>query len=142
MLYTNVIVICSIIPNLKIINFSLNWYPYPRSVYHECNRMLAKIFSCYHSHGDISLSFSCALSCEPTVLVRVSIPAQTWPRSKLRRKGFIRRTFPYCCWSPKDAGLKLKQVRKQELIFCPQKWNSSPKNTNQFCLSWILFKKQ
>jgi hypothetical protein len=38
------------------------------------------------------------------VLVRVSIPAQTsWPRSKLRRKGFIQLTLPYCCSSPKDV---------------------------------------
>jgi hypothetical protein len=52
-----------------------------------------------------------------SVLVRVSIPAQTsWPRSKLGRKGFIRLTLPYCCWSPKYAGLELKQVRKQELM--------------------------
>jgi hypothetical protein len=38
------------------------------------------------------------------VLVRVSIPAQTlWSRSKLRRKGFIRLTLPYCCSSPKEV---------------------------------------
>jgi hypothetical protein len=34
----------------------------------------------------------------------------------LGRKGFIRLTHPYCCSSPKDAGLELKQVRKQELM--------------------------
>jgi hypothetical protein len=40
----------------------------------------------------------------PTVLVRVSIPAQiSWPRSKLGRKGFIRLTLPYCCSSPKEV---------------------------------------
>jgi hypothetical protein len=33
----------------------------------------------------------------------------------LGRKGFIQLTFPYCS-SPKDAGLELKQVRKQELM--------------------------
>jgi hypothetical protein len=31
-------------------------------------------------------------------------------------EGFIRLTLPYCCSSPKDAGLELKQVRKQELM--------------------------
>ena len=54
------------------------------------------------------------------VLVRVSIPAQTsWPRSKLRRKGFIRLTLPYCCSSPRKSGLELKQVKKQELMQRP-----------------------
>jgi hypothetical protein len=39
-----------------------------------------------------------------SVLVRVSIPAQTsWARSKLGRKGFIRLTLPYCCSSPKEV---------------------------------------
>jgi hypothetical protein len=39
-----------------------------------------------------------------SVLVRVSIPAQTsWPRSKLVRKGFIWLTLPYCCSSPKEV---------------------------------------
>ena len=39
------------------------------------------------------------------VLVRVSIPAQTsWPRSKLGRKGFIQRTLPHCCSSPRKSG--------------------------------------
>jgi hypothetical protein len=51
-----------------------------------------------------------------SVLVRVSIPAQTSrPRSKLGRKGFIQLTFPCCCSSPRKSGLELKQVRKQEL---------------------------
>jgi hypothetical protein len=35
------------------------------------------------------------------------------------RKGFIQLTLPYCCSSPKDAGLELKQVRKQELMQKP-----------------------
>ena len=66
-----------------------------------------------------------------SVLVRVSIRAQTsWPGSKLGRKVFIRLTFPYCCWSPKDAGLELKQVRKQELMQKPWRdvlyWLASP----------------
>jgi hypothetical protein len=39
-----------------------------------------------------------------SVLVRVSIPAQTsWPRSKLGRKGFIQLTFPHCCSSLKEV---------------------------------------
>jgi hypothetical protein len=39
-----------------------------------------------------------------TVLVRVSIPAQTsWPRSKLGRKGFIQLILPHCCSSPKEV---------------------------------------
>jgi hypothetical protein len=37
----------------------------------------------------------------------------------LGRKGFIQLIFPYCCSSPKDAGLELKQVRKQELMQRP-----------------------
>ena len=58
----------------------------------------------------------------PLVLFMVSIPTQTsWPRSKLGRKGFIQLTFPYCCSSPKDTGLELKQVKKQELMQRPQK---------------------
>jgi hypothetical protein len=48
----------------------------------------------------------------------------------LGRKGFIWLTFPYCCSSPKDAGLELKQVRKQELIQRPWRdvlyWLASP----------------
>jgi hypothetical protein len=60
-----------------------------------------------------------------TVLVRVSIPAQTsWPRNKLGRKGFIRLTLPYCCSSPRKSGLELKQVRKQELMQRP--WRDVP----------------
>ena len=59
------------------------------------------------------------------VLVRVFIPAQTsWPRSKLGRKGFIQLICPHCCWSPKDAGMELKQVRKQELMQRP--WRDVP----------------
>ena len=39
-----------------------------------------------------------------TVLVKVSIPAQTsWARSKLGRKGFIWLILPYCCSSPKEV---------------------------------------
>jgi hypothetical protein len=34
-------------------------------------------------------------------------------------KGFIQLTLPYCCSSPKDAGLELKEVRKQELMQRP-----------------------
>jgi hypothetical protein len=48
----------------------------------------------------------------------------------LGRKGFIRLTLPYCCSSPKDAGLELKQVRKQELMQRPWRdvlyWLASP----------------
>ena len=41
--------------------------------------------------------------CIITVLVGVSIPAQTsLPRSKLGRKGFIWLTLPCCCSSPKE----------------------------------------
>jgi hypothetical protein len=46
----------------------------------------------------------CLMFGSESVLVRVSIPAQTsWPRSKLGRKGFIRLTIPYCCSSPKEV---------------------------------------
>jgi hypothetical protein len=39
-----------------------------------------------------------------SVLVRVSIPAQTsWARNKLGRKGFIQLTLPHCCSSPKEV---------------------------------------
>jgi hypothetical protein len=55
-----------------------------------------------------------------SVLVRVSIPAQTsQPRSKLVRKGFIQLIIPHCCLSPRKSGLELKQVRKQELMQRP-----------------------
>jgi hypothetical protein len=71
------------------------------------------------------------LTVTPSVLVRVSIPAQTlWPRSKLGRKGFIRLTLQYCCSSPRKSGLELKQVRKQELMQRPWRdvpyWLASP----------------
>ena len=40
----------------------------------------------------------------PTVLVRVSIPAQTsGPRNKLGRKGFIQLTLPHCFSSLKEV---------------------------------------
>jgi hypothetical protein len=66
-----------------------------------------------------------------SVLVRVSIPAQTsQPGNKLERKGFIHLTLPYCCSSPRNSGLKLKQVRKQELMQRPWRdvpyWLASP----------------
>jgi hypothetical protein len=66
-----------------------------------------------------------------SVLVRVSIPAQTsGPRNMLGRKGFIRLTLPYCCSSPRKPGLELKQVRKQELMQRPWRdvlyWLASP----------------
>jgi hypothetical protein len=39
-----------------------------------------------------------------SVLVRVSIPAQTpWPRNKLGRKGFIQLILPHCCSSLKEV---------------------------------------
>jgi hypothetical protein len=68
---------------------------------------------------------------ERSVLVRVSIPAQTsWPRSKLGRKGFIRFIRPHCCSSLRKSGLELKQVRKQELMQRPWRdvpyWLASP----------------
>jgi hypothetical protein len=67
----------------------------------------------------------------PVVLVRVSIPAQTsWPRCKLRRKGFTQLTLSYCCSSLRKSGLELKQVRKQELMQRPWRdvlyWLASP----------------
>jgi hypothetical protein len=40
-------------------------------------------------------------------------------KKQLGRKGFIQLTFPYCCSSPKDEGLELKKVRKQELMQRP-----------------------
>jgi hypothetical protein len=71
------------------------------------------------------------LKLKVSVLVRVSIPAQTsGPRNKLGRKGFIRLTLPYCCSSPRKPGLELKQVRKQELMQRPWRdvlyWLASP----------------
>jgi hypothetical protein len=57
------------------------------------NRTLTKIVS--HA-GNPWLGMS--------VLVRVSIPAQTsWPRSKLGRKGLIQLTHPHCCSSLKEV---------------------------------------
>jgi hypothetical protein len=51
-------------------------------------------------------------------------------KKHLGRKGFIRLTLPYCCSSPKDVGLELKQVRKQELMQRPWRdvlyWLASP----------------
>jgi hypothetical protein len=39
-----------------------------------------------------------------SALVKVSIPAQnSYPRSKLGRKGFIHLKLPYCCSSPKEV---------------------------------------
>jgi hypothetical protein len=32
------------------------------------------------------------------------------------RKEFIQLTLPHCCSSPKDVGLELKQVKRQELM--------------------------
>jgi hypothetical protein len=52
-----------------------------------------------------------------SVLVRVSIPAQTsWPRSKLGTKGFIRLTLPYCCYHQES-----------------QDWNSSMSESRSQC---------
>jgi hypothetical protein len=42
----------------------------------------------------------------------------------MTKKQVIQLTFPYCCSSPKDAGLELKQVRKQELMQRP--WRDVP----------------
>jgi hypothetical protein len=60
-----------------------------------------------------------------TVLVRVSIPAQTsWPRSKLERKGFIWLTLPYCCSLPKEvrtgqkAGADAETMEGCSLLAC------------------------
>jgi hypothetical protein len=51
-------------------------------------------------------------------------------KKQLGRKGFIQLTFPYCCSSPKDTGLELKQIRKQELMQGPWRnvlyWLASP----------------
>jgi hypothetical protein len=51
-------------------------------------------------------------------------------KKQLGRKGFIRLTLPYCCSSPRKAGLELKQVRKQELMQRPWRdvpyWLASP----------------
>jgi hypothetical protein len=51
-------------------------------------------------------------------------------KKQLRRKGFIQLTLRYCCSSPRKSGLKLKQVRKQELMQKPWKdvlyWLASP----------------
>jgi hypothetical protein len=54
-----------------------------------------------------------------SVLVRVSIPAQTsGPRSKLKRKGLIQLTPPHCCSSPKEVRTRLGTWR-QELMQRP-----------------------
>ena len=57
------------------------------------------------------------------VLVRVSIPGQNIMTKKQvggeRVYSAYSLHFPHCCSSPKDAGLELKQVRKQELMQKP-----------------------
>jgi hypothetical protein len=40
-------------------------------------------------------------------------------KKQLGRKGFIQLTLPYCCSSPRQSELELKQVRKQELMHRP-----------------------
>jgi hypothetical protein len=51
-------------------------------------------------------------------------------KKQLRRKGFVWLTLPYCCLSPRESGLELKQVRKQELMQRPWRdvlyWLASP----------------
>jgi hypothetical protein len=51
-------------------------------------------------------------------------------KKQLGRIGFIQLTLPHCCWSPKDARLELKQVRKQDLMQRPWRdvtyWLASP----------------
>jgi hypothetical protein len=81
---------------------------------------------CTHTHSQFH-----TYMCTHSVLVRVSIPAQTsWPRNKLGRKGFIRLILPYCCSSPRKSGLELKHVREQELMQRPWRdvlyWLASP----------------
>ena len=72
--------------------------------------LIMNLFSCTSESQESELGFT-------SVLVRVSIPAQTsWPRSKLWRKGFIRLTLPYCCSSPRS-----------------QDWNSSRSGSRSWC---------
>jgi hypothetical protein len=51
-------------------------------------------------------------------------------KKQLGRKGFIQLILLYCCSSPRKSGLKLKQVRKQELMQRPWRdvsyWLASP----------------
>ena len=51
-------------------------------------------------------------------------------KKQLGRKGFIQLTLPYCCSSPRQSELELKQVRKQELMHRPWRdalyWLASP----------------
>jgi hypothetical protein len=62
-------------------------------------------------------SFDCFYSV-PSVLVRVSIPAQTlWPRSKLGRKGFIQLTLSTLLFITKGSG----------------DWNSSRSGSRSWC---------
>ena len=106
----------------------------------------------------------CLLCYFSSVLVRVSIPAQTsWPRSKLGRKGFIELTLPCCCFSPKEvrtgtqtgqeAGADAEAMEGRYLLACfpwlaqpallqnprapAQRWNH-PQGT---LLTWSLFEK-
>jgi hypothetical protein len=54
------------------------------------------------------------------VLVRVSIPVQTWLRSKLERKEFIQLALPHCNSSPKEVrNLHRAGTWRQELMQRP-----------------------
>jgi hypothetical protein len=69
--------------------------------------------------------------CCNTVLVRVSIPAQTsWPRRGWGGKGLFSLHFHTAVHHQGISGLELKQVRKQELIQRPWRdvlyWLASP----------------
>jgi hypothetical protein len=58
------------------------------------------------------------------VLVRVSIPAQTLPRSSWGGKGLFSLYFHTAVHHQRKSGLELKQVRKQELM--QRSWRDIP----------------
>jgi hypothetical protein len=92
-----------------------------------------------------------------SVLVRVSIPAQTsWPRSKSGRKGFIQLTLPHCCPSLKEvrtgtqagqeAGADAEAMEGCSLLACSacsfiEPKTTSPENPQRAFPPWSLIEK-
>jgi hypothetical protein len=83
-----------------------------RECHLEASHPALEVRVIHHATRRVQRPHTAPLHCLPVtvwmsnvpVLVRVSIPAQTWwPRSKLGRKGFIQLTLPHCCSSPKEV---------------------------------------
>jgi hypothetical protein len=86
------------------------------------------IYTCIHIYMYIHI---CMYTHMYTVLVRVSIPAQTsCPRSSCGGKGLFSLHFHTAVHHQRKSGLELKQVRKQELMQRPWRnvtyWLASP----------------